>query len=166
MGFLLTIQQATAMRPFASADSHHSLSSDRSSAAQLVPTVTSTYSSMSPLTSSSVLIDLVSVKDFLEDRLGRRVNVVTKEGLEPAIRERVLREAKAVFYWRKIRRSMSVAFSRRSTTSRRILRDMTSRSFARIGVRGSLSNEILRFCRRRAAVFRRNLRQMKRGVLA
>jgi hypothetical protein len=81
----------------ASADSHHSLSSDRSSAAQLVLTVTSTYSSMSPLASSSVLIDLVSVKDFLEDRLGRRVNVVTKEGLEPAIRKRVLREAKSVF---------------------------------------------------------------------
>jgi putative addiction module CopG family antidote len=43
------------------------------------------------------LIDLVSVKDFLEDRLGRKVDVVTTEGLEPAIRDRVLREAKAVF---------------------------------------------------------------------
>jgi uncharacterized protein len=43
------------------------------------------------------LIDLVSVKDFLEDRLGRRVDVVTKEGLEPAVRDRVLREAEAVF---------------------------------------------------------------------
>jgi predicted nucleotidyltransferase len=43
------------------------------------------------------LIDLVSMKDFLEDRLGRRVDVVTKEGLEPSIRDRVLREAEAVF---------------------------------------------------------------------
>ena len=43
------------------------------------------------------LIDLVSVKDFLEERLGRKVDVVTKEGLDPAIRDRVLREAQAVF---------------------------------------------------------------------
>jgi putative addiction module CopG family antidote len=43
------------------------------------------------------LIDLVSVKDLLEDRLGRRVDVVTKEGIEPAIRDRVLREAEVVF---------------------------------------------------------------------
>jgi predicted nucleotidyltransferase len=42
------------------------------------------------------LIDLVAVKDFLEDQLGRRVDVVTR-GLEPAIRDRVLREAEAVF---------------------------------------------------------------------
>jgi uncharacterized protein len=43
------------------------------------------------------LIDLVAVKDFLEDQLGRRVDVVTRGGLEPAIRDRVLREAEAVF---------------------------------------------------------------------
>ena len=43
------------------------------------------------------LIDLVAVKDFLEDQLGRRVDVVTRGGLEPAIRNRVLREAEAVF---------------------------------------------------------------------
>src|ERR1700753_211664 len=43
------------------------------------------------------LIDLVSVKDYLEDRLGRSVDVVTREGLEPAIRDRVLREAEKVF---------------------------------------------------------------------
>jgi uncharacterized protein len=43
------------------------------------------------------LIDLVLVKDFLEDRLGRKVDVVTKEGLDPAVRDRVLREAEAVF---------------------------------------------------------------------
>src|SRR5258708_7970055 len=43
------------------------------------------------------LIDLVAVKDFLEDQLGRKVDVVTKGGLEPAIRDRVLREAEAVF---------------------------------------------------------------------
>jgi uncharacterized protein len=43
------------------------------------------------------LVDLVSVQDFLEDKLGRKVDVVTREGLDPAIRERVLREARAVF---------------------------------------------------------------------
>ena len=43
------------------------------------------------------LVDLVSVKDFLEDRLGRTVDVVTREGLDPAIRDRVIREARAVF---------------------------------------------------------------------
>ena len=43
------------------------------------------------------LVDLVSVKDFLEERLGRKVDVVTKEGLDPVIRDRVFREAEAVF---------------------------------------------------------------------
>jgi len=43
------------------------------------------------------LVDLVEVKDFLEDRLGRPVDVVTKEGLEPLVRDRVMREAEAVF---------------------------------------------------------------------
>jgi putative addiction module CopG family antidote len=43
------------------------------------------------------LIDLVAVKDFLEDQLGRKVDVVTRGGLEPAIRDRVLREAQPVF---------------------------------------------------------------------
>jgi uncharacterized protein len=43
------------------------------------------------------VIDLVAVKNFLEDQLGRGFNVVTKEGLEPAMRDRVLNEAEAVF---------------------------------------------------------------------
>lgn len=43
------------------------------------------------------LVDLVSVKDFLEDKLGRTVDLVTREGLDPAIRDRVIREARAVF---------------------------------------------------------------------
>lgn len=43
------------------------------------------------------LIDLVSVKNFLEDKLGRTVDVVTREGLDPAIRDRVIREARTVF---------------------------------------------------------------------
>ena len=43
------------------------------------------------------LVDLVAVKDYLEDRLGRPVDVVTKEGLEPAVRDRVLDEAQSVF---------------------------------------------------------------------
>lgn len=43
------------------------------------------------------LIDLVSVKHFLEDSLGRKVDVVIREGLDSAIRDRVIREARAVF---------------------------------------------------------------------
>jgi predicted nucleotidyltransferase len=43
------------------------------------------------------LIDLVALKDFLEDRLDRKVDVVTKGGLESGIRERVLSEAESVF---------------------------------------------------------------------
>ncbi|HEX4240007.1 MAG TPA: nucleotidyltransferase family protein [Steroidobacteraceae bacterium] len=43
------------------------------------------------------LVDLVAVKDFLEDQLGRPVDVVTRAGLDPAIRDRVLIEAQAVF---------------------------------------------------------------------
>ena len=43
------------------------------------------------------LVDLVGVKDLLEDRLGRSVDVVTREGLEPMIRDEVLREAETVF---------------------------------------------------------------------
>jgi len=43
------------------------------------------------------LVDLVALKDYLEERLGRPVDVVTKEGLEPLIRARVLREALPVF---------------------------------------------------------------------
>jgi len=43
------------------------------------------------------LIDLVALKDFLEDRLDRKVDVVTKAGLESGIRDRVLSEAESVF---------------------------------------------------------------------
>jgi uncharacterized protein len=43
------------------------------------------------------LVDLVSLKDFLEDRLGRTVDVVTREGLDPAVRDRVVSDARAVF---------------------------------------------------------------------
>jgi uncharacterized protein len=43
------------------------------------------------------LIDLVALKDFLEDRLNREVDVVTKSGLDAGIRDRVLREAESVF---------------------------------------------------------------------
>lgn len=43
------------------------------------------------------LVDLVSVKHFLEDNLARKVDVVIREGLDPAIRDRVLREARTVF---------------------------------------------------------------------
>jgi predicted nucleotidyltransferase len=43
------------------------------------------------------LVDLVSIKDYLEDRLGRPVDVVTKDGLDPVIRDRVRSEAETVF---------------------------------------------------------------------
>ena len=43
------------------------------------------------------LIDLVALKDYLEDRLNRKVDVVTKSGLESGIRDRVLNEAESVF---------------------------------------------------------------------
>lgn len=43
------------------------------------------------------LVDLASVKQYLEDELGRKVDVVTREGLDPAIRDRVIREARAIF---------------------------------------------------------------------
>ena len=43
------------------------------------------------------LVDLVSVKLFLENRLGRKVDVVTRQGIEPAVRDRVLNEAESVF---------------------------------------------------------------------
>lgn len=43
------------------------------------------------------LVDLVSLKHFLEDNLGCKVDVVIREGLHPAIRDRVIREARTVF---------------------------------------------------------------------
>ncbi len=43
------------------------------------------------------LVDLVSVQDFLQERLGRKVDVVTRQGLSPAIRDRVLREAEKIY---------------------------------------------------------------------
>ena len=43
------------------------------------------------------LVDLLSLKDLLEDALGHAVDVVTREGLEPALKRAVLREAERVF---------------------------------------------------------------------
>jgi len=43
------------------------------------------------------LVDLVEVKTMLEEMLGREVDVVTREGLDPRLRERVMREAENVF---------------------------------------------------------------------
>ncbi len=43
------------------------------------------------------LVDLAALQNFLSDRFGREADVVTREGLEPAIREQVLREAERVF---------------------------------------------------------------------
>jgi putative addiction module CopG family antidote len=43
------------------------------------------------------LIDLVAVKNLLEAALGREVDVVTRQGLEPAIQQAVFREAEVIF---------------------------------------------------------------------
>ena len=43
------------------------------------------------------LVSLVSVKNFLEERLGRPVDVVTRAGIEPTIKDRVFDEAERVF---------------------------------------------------------------------
>ncbi len=43
------------------------------------------------------LVDLIAVRNFLAKRLGREVDVVTRTGIEPAIRDRVLSEAESVF---------------------------------------------------------------------
>jgi hypothetical protein len=43
------------------------------------------------------LVDLASVKNLLEDRLGREVDVITRAGIEPAIRDAVFKEAERVF---------------------------------------------------------------------
>jgi putative addiction module CopG family antidote len=43
------------------------------------------------------LVDMAATKDFLEKELGRSVDLVTREGLNPDIRVRVLREAERAF---------------------------------------------------------------------
>ena len=43
------------------------------------------------------LVDLAALKNFLSDLLGHEADVVTREGIEPAIRDRVLHEAEQVF---------------------------------------------------------------------
>lgn len=43
------------------------------------------------------LVDLVSLGSFLGERLGREVDVVTREGLDPTVRRAVLAEAESVF---------------------------------------------------------------------
>jgi len=48
------------------------------------------------LDSQRSLIDLIAIKQELEDLLGRRVDVVTEAALSPYIRDEVLREAVAI----------------------------------------------------------------------
>ena len=43
------------------------------------------------------LVDLIAVKRLLEERLGRDVDLVTKAGLDPVVRDRVLAESGRVF---------------------------------------------------------------------
>jgi uncharacterized protein len=43
------------------------------------------------------LVDLVSLKNLMEGELGRSVDVVTRDGLDPHIRDRILGEAQKVF---------------------------------------------------------------------
>jgi uncharacterized protein len=42
------------------------------------------------------LLDLVGLGDFLEEKLGRKVDLVTKKALRPEIRDRVIREVAMV----------------------------------------------------------------------
>jgi len=42
------------------------------------------------------LLDLVGLGDFLEEKLGRKVDLVTKRALRPEIRDRVIREVAMV----------------------------------------------------------------------
>lgn len=39
------------------------------------------------------LLDLVGIKNELEEKLGRRVDLLTEDGLSPYLRDRILREA-------------------------------------------------------------------------
>lgn len=43
------------------------------------------------------LFGLIEIQEYLEGLLGRRVDLVTRQALKPRLRERVLREAVAVF---------------------------------------------------------------------
>ncbi|MFC3227082.1 type II toxin-antitoxin system ParD family antitoxin, partial [Marinibaculum pumilum] len=43
------------------------------------------------------LIDLAAVAAVLEDRLGRRIDLATRDGLDPELRERILEEAETIF---------------------------------------------------------------------
>ena len=43
------------------------------------------------------LLDLAGVKQFLEDNLGCEVNVTTREGLHPRVKESVINESERVF---------------------------------------------------------------------
>ena len=42
------------------------------------------------------LLDLIAIKQDLEERLGRRVDVVTERSLSPYLRDQVLKEAVAI----------------------------------------------------------------------
>lgn len=43
------------------------------------------------------LVDLAAIRNLLEERTGRRIDVMTRDGLDPVIRQRVVDEAEAVF---------------------------------------------------------------------
>ena len=43
------------------------------------------------------LVDLVGIKFFLEEHLGNTVDVVTRQGIDPVIRDDVFAQAEAVF---------------------------------------------------------------------
>ena len=43
------------------------------------------------------LVDLVSIKIYLEEQLGHTVDVVTRQGIDPAIRDAVFEKAEIVF---------------------------------------------------------------------
>ncbi|MCL6532162.1 MAG: nucleotidyltransferase family protein [Armatimonadetes bacterium] len=42
------------------------------------------------------LLEFISLRNFLSDKLGRRVDLVEKQTLRPTLRERILREAESI----------------------------------------------------------------------
>ena len=56
-------------------------------------TVSSDVDFLVRLESGRTLLDLVGLKQALEDTLGRKVDVLTEGGISPHLRDRILREA-------------------------------------------------------------------------
>lgn len=60
------------------------------------PTSTSDLDLLVNLEPGRDLLDLIALKQDLEERLGRPVDVVTENGLSPHLRERILDQARPI----------------------------------------------------------------------